>query len=77
MEKEHAEREQERLRMGIGIKRRLLKPEDVLESLGTEEFFVSNKMPGRSWRDTKSNPRHLDEKLDGAGSLPISYKKKT
>jgi hypothetical protein len=31
MEKEHAEREKDRLWMGIGITRHLLKPEDVLE----------------------------------------------
>jgi hypothetical protein len=77
MEKEHAERERDRLRMGIGITRHLLKPEDVLESLETDEFFVSNKMPGRGWRDTKANPRHPDEKVQGSESPQISYNKKT
>jgi hypothetical protein len=45
-------REKDRLEVGIGITRHLLKPEQVFESLETD-FVINNKMPGRGWREKK------------------------
>jgi hypothetical protein len=73
LEKEYAVREKDRLEVGIGITRHLLKPNHVLESLETD-FVINNKMPGRGWRDTKGI---TEEKLPLELLPPISYNKRT
>ena len=73
MEKEHAAREKDRLEVGIGITRHLLKPEQVMESLETD-FVINNKMPGRGWRNTKVI---TEEKMPVELIPPISYNKRT
>jgi len=73
MEKEHAAREKDRLEVGIGITRHLLKPEHVIESLETD-FVINNKMPGRGWRNTKVI---TEEKMPVELIPPISYNKRT
>jgi hypothetical protein len=66
-------REKDRLEVGIGITRHLLKPEQVFESLETD-FVINNKMPGRGWREKKMIK---DEKVPTEVLPPISYNKKT
>jgi hypothetical protein len=66
-------REKDRLEVGIGITRHLLKPDQVFESLETD-FVINNKMPGRGWRDTKMIK---EEKVPAEVLPPISYNKKT
>lgn len=73
LEKEHAVREKDRIDVGIGITRHLLKPDLVMESLETD-FVINNKMPGRGWRNTKMI---TEEKMAVELSPPISYNKKT
>ena len=73
MEKEHAAREKDRLEVGIGITRHLLKPEQVMESLETD-FVINKKMPGRGWRNTKVI---TEEKIPVELIPPISYNKRT
>jgi len=73
LEKEHAAREKDRLEVGIGITRHLLKPEQVMESLETD-FVINKKMPGRGWRNTKV----ITEKKTPVELIPpISYNKRT
>jgi len=73
LEKEHAVREKDRIDVGIGITRHLLKPDLVMESLETD-FVINNKMPGRGWR---KNKMITEEKMAMELSPPISYNKKT
>jgi hypothetical protein len=73
LEKEHAAREKDRLEVGIGITRHLLKPEQVMESLETD-FVINNKMPGRGWRNIKVIS---EVKMPVELIPPISYNKRT